>query len=499
MKIKKTIVAILIMMFLLSLGGTSKATTQILDVIQQAQKDLTYPYNTSFPDRRLQYDGKVVYNLTALNEKVQSIEIDKLRTFENAQISNIILSGYPYKTPEELGCQDEFEAYLATQEAIYMDYEPRDLQNYTILNERGKRIYEVAKQIVQRAKQLSSINHIFITPRQEELIEDTNDTNYFMREYDITTSSTIATTNIKIVAGDGIKITDLNNQPKTDFKEKDAFKILVPKEQATQNISVKLEADFVKVKLEHGGTQNLQNNYGVVIVADEKEKVTSHIDIKTGELSTIQITNLAKDTQNPIVGAKFELLDSDYNKIQENLITNELGEIRLDNIVPNTYYIKQIQTIEGYSLMNYYIKVVVTKEDRIANVKVVNTKKHQEQVLESNEKEIQVEEENKEIKEVNNKEITNIYNQNITKEVTDNIKEKNFYYNRDFINKVRIKNIKNEQNNDRYENFLYNSSQEGSFLDNLKNNYTYAQKDWINFMELKTSGTSLQKLPKAGR
>lgn len=489
----------LIMIIIFNLGGISKAATQVIDVIQQAQKDLTFPYNTNFPDRRLQYDGKVVYNLTALNEKVQSIQLETLQAFENAQISNIILSGYPYKTPEELNCQDEFEAYLATQEAIYMDYEPRDLQNYTIVNERGERIFEAAKQIVQEAKQLSSINHIFITPRQEELIEDINDTNYLMKEYDIATSSTIDTASIQVIAGEGIKVTDLNNQLKTDFKEKDAFKILVPKEQATQNISVQLQADFIKVKLQHGGTQNLQNNYGVVIVADEKEKVTSHVDIKTADLSTIQITNFAKDTQEQIIGAKFELLDSNYAKIQEDLTTNEQGQIRLDNIVPGTYYIKQTQTIEGYNLMNYYIKVVVTPEDRVTNVKVINTKKSQEQVLESNEKEIQVEEEHKKIKEVNNKEITNIYNQNTTKEITDNIKEKNYYYNRDFINNVRIKNIKNEQNNDKYENFLYSSSAEGSFLNNLDNNGPYAKEDWINYIELKTSGTSLQKLPKAGR
>ena len=487
----------MLFMMLFHFTSISRAANQRVEVIQEGQKELTYPYNTTFPNRMLQYNGKLVYNINSLNEKISQIEIEKIQEYSNSEISNIILAGYPYKTPEELNCQNEFEAYIATQEAIYYILEPRDIGKYKITKESGNRILEATMKIAQEARKVSSIHDIQLTQKTEEFIEDSLDSNYFMKEYEIQTNGRIRTGSIQLIAGEGVQITDLNNQPKNNFQEKDCFKILIPKANTMQNMSIKLEADFIKVKMLLGDNTDRSHNYGVVVLEEEIEKISRHIDIKNAELSTIQITNLAKDTQKPIVGATFTLYNQNYETLQENLTTDEKGEILLNNVEPGIYHIKQTKTQEGYSLMNYYIKLEVIAENRITKVKIINDKT-KEQVIENKEKEINVQEENYVIKETNNKDIANIYNNNTIKEVTENINENNYYNNRDFINNIRIKNIKNEQNNDIYKNLLYRTYTNKSYNENLEDNNQQEKQNWINYIELKTSGTTLLKLPKAG-
>lgn len=495
--IKKKIIVGMIIVILLTNWCTiaNAATKGQVEVIQEEQKDLTYLYNANFKDRMLQYEGKLVYSINALNEKIKELEIEETREYENLIVKNIILSGYPYKTPEELKCEDEFEAYIATQEAIYMANEPRDLETYVIKGEKGKRIYEAAKQIVQESKKVSSINFIKIEPKSEEFIEDSN---YLMKEYQIHANHRIENATIKVLAGEGIKITDLEDCPKTNFKENDTFKVLIPKNNTIQNISIKFEAEFIKLKPILATNSQKNKNYDLVILEEEKEKLSTHIDIKEGNLSTIQITNLEKDTQRPIIGSIFELLNQNYEKLQDNLITDENGKIVINNLEENIYYIRQKQVSEEYSLMNYITKVPVTGTDRITNVRIINSKEKEETIIENNEKEINVEEQQDIIKETNNKQITNIYNANTSKEVLDNIEEKNQYYKRDFISNIRIKNVQNEQNNDIYQNSFDKVRTQKSYQNNLEDNNVRTTEDWINYIELKTSGTSLQKLPKAG-
>ena len=54
---------------------------------------------------------------------------------------------------------------------------------------------------------------------------------------------------------------------------------------------------------------------------------------------------------------KFNLLDENKNIISNNLVTNDNGEIILENIVPGKYYISEVETLEGYNLYTDLIEV----------------------------------------------------------------------------------------------------------------------------------------------
>ena len=48
----------------------------------------------------------------------------------NMELWRTVVNGYPYKTPEQLGCATKEEAYLATRHAIYCALYKRDPDSY---------------------------------------------------------------------------------------------------------------------------------------------------------------------------------------------------------------------------------------------------------------------------------------------------------------------------------------------------------------------------------
>ena len=114
------------------------------------------------------YNG-VEYPAYCLNEFAEGVTADNLYSvdvtdeitqieLENKNISaiglwRVIVNGYPYKTIEELGCESEQEAYVATQSAIYCYLANRSLSEYAAVDNRGYtdasvRVLEALKTII---------------------------------------------------------------------------------------------------------------------------------------------------------------------------------------------------------------------------------------------------------------------------------------------------------------------------------------------------------------
>lgn len=74
------------------------------------------------------------------------------------------------------------------------------------------------------------------------------------------------------------------------------------------------------------------------------------------------------------------MLDKDEKQIKTDLVTNEQGEITIENLNPGTYYIKEIKTLEGYILYDKLIKLDVNLNEtsRI----VINNSKEVEKKIE---------------------------------------------------------------------------------------------------------------------
>ena len=75
-------------------------------------------------------------------------EIDGI--FKNAVVRSAILNGYPFKQPEELGCESEIEAYGATSIAINNILNGCDLGKFNPFDTKGERILNATKKILKK-------------------------------------------------------------------------------------------------------------------------------------------------------------------------------------------------------------------------------------------------------------------------------------------------------------------------------------------------------------
>lgn len=491
--IKKTCIFLIAIIAILQIVVPCYATGTINNPIIHAQeeKHLTYENNEQIPNRMLLLNQQAIYKLSSEDEANTNYITNNYTELENQEIINVIKFGYPNYSKEDLNCQTNFEAYIATQEAIYTIYNHRELSKYNIKDEKGQRIYNAIEKILQKARdklfpEKLELNFI---EKNNELIEENE--KYMAKEYKLTLNKPIMLGTIVVESGEGIKLS------KDEIHGEESFKVLIPKNRLSQNINIKLTAYTQNLSMKLATNTNLQNNKGQIYIEPTYNSKEYKLNIKTGEFSTIKISNINKATNTPIQGNKFQLLDKELNVIQDNLITDVNGKINLENISKGRYYLKQTEVVDGYCINKTNVIIEVTGEESVINVKVVSDSIKNEKT-ETLEKEIILNEENKEIEEINKKEITSIYTSNIYKDIINDkhTQEENTYnYFENVHDKVSIDTLRRDNI---YKNTISSKIQDASGIPNV-NNVKMTKEDFINLMELVTSNVGIEKLPKAGK
>ncbi len=161
-------------------------------------------------------------------------DVTKKEYIKDDTLWRYIINGFPYKTVEELGCQTEKEAYMATQQAIYTYLYNYDINDFGAIGEAGERTLNALKQIIKNAKSSTEkrpSSSVIIRSLQEGFTIDEVDSNYVSKTYEIIVDCTIKKCTVMNLSDDKtIKITDENNVEKSLFKQNEKFKILVPVE-----------------------------------------------------------------------------------------------------------------------------------------------------------------------------------------------------------------------------------------------------------------------------
>lgn len=115
----------------------------------------------------------------------------------------------------------------------------------------------------------------------------------------------------------------------------------------------------------------------------QKNPVCFRLDKKT-KTQTIKIENKKKkqkliiqkqDAESliPLSRVHFKIFDSQNNCLFDGL-TNEQGEIILENLINGTYKIVEIETLENYQLEKEPIYVTLNGEDNVKNITITNKK-----------------------------------------------------------------------------------------------------------------------------
>lgn len=291
----------------------------------------------------------------------------------NMEIWRTIVNGYPYKTPAELGCETKEEAYLATRQAIYCSVYGRDPNSYETASEgAGDRTLNALKYIVNTARtstETKPSSTLKINSNSSKWEIDNINSNFVSKEFTVTAAAGINNYKVEIT-GDLVQemqITDTNNNPKSEFKGTEKFKILIPikniQNDGTFTINLTGKVATKPVLFGLSGDSTLQNVAVTGGIYEEGEGSKQEYCFKNE--TKIIILKQNQETKQALEGVKFQLLNSNKKVIFADLKTDEEGKIVIENLLPGKYYIQEIETLEGYEKYDKLIEVDLRLNEEI--------------------------------------------------------------------------------------------------------------------------------------
>lgn len=346
---------------------------------------------------------------------------------ENSFLWKVVANGYPYKTIEELGCTTYEEAYTATQVAIYCAHCGHTPSDYSYFegDASSKRIYDAFLRILENAKNntVKSDKNCVLKLKKEQNDWQVDNGNLY-KTYRVETNYNIEKYKVEVLNYDNAIIVNEDNIEKSEFNKQEKFKILLPisKLNNSGEMEIKITTDAKKMPIYLGTSP--YNAY-VMTAPEYEEETVSFSQTYQENLTSINITIQELDTKIGIENSQVNLLNSNKEKIS-TLTTDEQGKIFIEHLLPETYYIEQISTEEGY---NVYKKQIELNMDynKIINLTINNAEEN----------------------------IQNIYNKEENIIITEEITEKNIN------NEVTNTNINNKVNSTT-ENNINNSNTENN-------------------------------------
>ena len=295
----------------------------------------------------------------------------------NEKLWRVYTNGYPYKTLEQLGVTSEQEAYIATKQAIYCYIYKTRLEQYSAVNDAGIRVINAMKTILDNAQNSTeNFNNTNIEIFQSEKWNvDEIENKYISKKYEIKANINISKTKL-ILEGQpkGTKITNLQNQEKSEFDSNESFKILIPIDslENTGEFKVKIQTQMETKPVIFGRAPNEElQNYA--LTAFSYENIDTELLQQYEKNSTeIIIQKQDKETKEVLKNAKFEILDINKNVIRV-AETDERGQIILNKLIPGTYYIREVKAPEGYNLDMELHQIDISLNEKIV-LKVNNDK-----------------------------------------------------------------------------------------------------------------------------
>lgn len=481
-------ILIILMLIIIITTKCSAITNIVKDTKVYVVEKLDTPYHYANEEKtdyyKLHYNGNQVYALGRYND-TSNIIVTNGEQYNDSDIYHILENGYPVKTDTNLGCANWQEAYIATQEAIYCKLENKDVDYYIAENESGERIINAVKKILSEPKQ-----EIITLVELSDWNTLSNVEKY--KEYQIKCKHQANNYKIKAM-GENAKITDINSNIIERLENSNKFRLVIPKNSESP-VSIKIETEILGTCVQICSSKTNANNQYVMPELDDIQ-ISKEFNIS---ISDAKVNIVNKDENgNIITGSRFDILDSEYNKIRENMQTDSLGRITV-NLDKGKYYLKQISTKNQYEINKALIGIDIQKEKNI-NITVTNTKIQKEE-LNTTQKEINIKEETKEIKENNKKEITNINTTNINREIINETNITNLNNVNNFINTINKRNIINYEKENIYKNWIEEINKQNKILDGENINLTMTKSDYINYIDmLMHSSINVPILPVASK
>ena len=292
----------------------------------------------------------------------------------NQMVWRVLLNGFPYKTPAEMGVPDERSAFAVTKQAVYAVLDGRDTSRYSGVDEIGNQMADAVRRLVDIGRngtqtyQDPVINVSTISPAGVDNI----DSKYISQTFNV--SSEVNMKDINVIldtfsAPTGTKVTDVNNNEKTNFNKGENFKVLVPRENIKDEITVQFtlsgQCETYPILFGKAPNDNVQDyvlttDPFVVSTAKSQMNYKPSVDIEIEKISSGESEITGKGEGEPLEGAKFNVKSED-GSFNKDYYTDKNGKITLSNMDIQKYIITELESAKYY-LLNKDTQVEVTPE-----------------------------------------------------------------------------------------------------------------------------------------
>ena len=327
-------------------------------------------------------------------DEIGSYSVDLTKILDDERVYRVVINGFPYKTPSQLGVVDDYDAYLATKQAIYCVLLGRDVRAvYRGKNNSGNRVVDAIESLTHIGRygsQRFNKPNISIS-RVGDLVEKENT---YEQEFNV--SSDIQISNYGIVATanmpEGAYIADTSGNSNTNFNAGNNFKMIIPKSSMDKDLNATLNITTrCKTYPVFFGKTNISGSQNYAITTDPygDYAAKTNLNVKTNT-GVIKIVKTDDETHKAIEGVTFQLSKEDGTVIA-NATTNKDGIATFSSLYRGKYILKEIETNEKYILNTNEFSVNVEynktstlnieNEHKKGNVKVYKIDKDNNRVV----------------------------------------------------------------------------------------------------------------------
>ena len=303
-------------------------------------------------------------NLPGVEESDYDVVVEDMSQIANNQmVWRVLLNGFPYKTPAEMGLPDEQSAFVVTKQAIYSVLDGRDTSRYSGADEIGNIMANKVRELVDIGRNGTQTyqDPVVTTNAITNVGVDNIDNKYVSQTFNVTAQVNMK--DIKIIlngqsAPEGTKVTDENNNEKTTFNKGENFKILVPRENITNDINVEFsvsgQAETYPILLGKAPNESVQD---YVLTTDPFVLSTSRgtmsykpdFDVEIEKISNGKSEITGEEEGSTLAGATFKI-KVPGEELERILKTDENGKIYIEGLPLNTEI-----TITEIEAPDYYL------------------------------------------------------------------------------------------------------------------------------------------------
>lgn len=261
-------------------------------------------------------------------------------------VYRVLVSGYPQKSPGELGVSTWQQAHYATQIAIWNSL---GQINVNELQFKDAAVEQAAKAIINAANGSQDTQDVWMNIVPVDKQEAKLNGEYFeTTTYTVQTNAKKGTFKVQMSnAPEGTRVVTENSEVKETFQLGEKFRIQVPKSSKSSELSLKVVSNLINYNaVVYKGTDSIQD--ATVLLERNKEQVSTDLQVywkANGSLKVMKVD----ENKKPLQGAVFEVFNSN-NQSMGTITANEGGIAQLGNLELGTYSVKEIKAPVGYVL-----------------------------------------------------------------------------------------------------------------------------------------------------